>query len=65
MVLYCRYDPDDYHGYLRYTFQAPDIEEARRLAVEEVKRRMFHVKLPLEYHVYEINYDDSPRLIER
>ena len=54
LVLFCRYDPDNYHGYFRHEFEAIDMEAAQEAARKYIDSRAFHWTGDVEYQVYEI-----------
>jgi hypothetical protein len=62
LVLFCRYDPDNYHGYYRHEFEAFDFTSAEETARKHIDRTMFHLTGDIEYQVYKISDQSHGRL---
>jgi hypothetical protein len=64
LMLFCRYDPDNFTGYQQTKIKAETIEKARESARAFIRKNYFHVRPPYEYRLFEIVFDDSPRLYD-
>lgn len=62
LVLFCRYDPDNYRGYFRHEFEATDMEAAQALARKFIDSRAGHWNGDVEYQCYEIAAQDWGKL---
>lgn len=64
LLLYCNYDPDSYVGHRTVTFEAEDLNDAKRQAKELLDRS--YQKIAFEFRLIQIgDHDSGSRLWDR